>query len=84
MSEIFICPTRIPQPLRPNSRVITVKQLKDWVRDLPEVDALGDETEVWIGTEEGRSSPCQEIWPLNVRDKETLEESCSILLIPLR
>lgn len=59
---------------------ITVKQLKEWVKDLPEENALGEPTEVWIGTKGGESNECRAIWPLNLRDRGTPEESCDIIL----
>jgi hypothetical protein len=60
--------------------VITVRQLKEWVKDLAEVNGMGDDTEVWIDTRDGHSSPCRELCPLNVRDKDTNEESCDLFL----
>jgi|GEM_PF-5555286 len=59
---------------------ITVRQLKKWVKDLPEVNGMGDDTEVWLDNGDGTSSECRELWPLNVRDVGTPEESCDIIL----
>ena len=59
---------------------ITVKQLKEWVKDLPEKNVLGEDREVWIGTKGGVSNPCKAIWPLNARDRGTPGESCDIIL----
>lgn len=59
---------------------VTVRQLKEWVRRLPEVNGMGDATEVWIDTRDGHSSECRELRPLNLRDKDTAEESCDLLL----
>lgn len=60
---------------------ITVRQLKAWVKDLPEVNALGEDTEVWLDNGDGTSSECKELCPLNVRDKGSRLESCDVLLV---
>lgn len=55
-----------------NKNGITVKQLKDLVKDLPETDpANGEDYEVWIdGTDckPGLSNACKSIWQLNKGD----------------
>lgn len=61
---------------------ITVRQLKEWVEDLPEVNGMGDDTEVWIETGWCKSSPCRELCPLNARDVGTDEESCDLTISP--
>ncbi|MFA4971154.1 MAG: hypothetical protein WC683_00980 [bacterium] len=80
IEEAIASDRRIPPILRRD--VITVRDLKQWVQGLAEVNAVGDDTEVWIATEDGRhSNPCRELSPLNVRDRDTAEASCDILLI---
>ena len=44
---------------------MTVKDLKDAIKDWPEVDDNGDQLEVWLG-KDGLSNQCVEITPLNV------------------
>jgi hypothetical protein len=51
-----------------NSNGITIKELKELVKDLPETDEYGEDFEVWIETGENLSSPCKEIWRLNKGD----------------
>lgn len=53
-----------------NENGITVKQLKELVKDLPETNELGDNYEVWItNTEDNRlSSVCKYIYRLNDGD----------------
>jgi len=59
---------------------ITVKQLKEWVEGLAEVNGMGADTEVWLDNGDGTSSECRELCPLNVRDKGWPEESCDIII----
>ena len=47
---------------------MTVRQLKDWLRDRPEADENGDEYEVWVATGAGLSSPCEAAYKLNAGD----------------
>ena len=51
-----------------NEMGITVKQLKEIVKDWPETDTLGEDSEVWIMTGETLSSPVVAISPLNSAD----------------
>jgi len=55
-----------------NENGLTIKQLKEYVKNLPEIDEdTGKSYEVWIdGTncETGLSNVCKEIWPLNKCD----------------
>jgi len=51
-----------------NEMGITVKQLKEIVKDWPETDTLGEDSEVWIMTGEALSSPVVAISPLNSAD----------------
>lgn len=46
----------------------TIRELKEFVRDLPETDEYGEDFEVWIMTAPTLSSPCVKIWPLNKGD----------------
>jgi hypothetical protein len=43
---------------------LTVKQLKELIKDWPEEYENGDETEVWIDDGPG-TSQVREVWPLN-------------------
>jgi hypothetical protein len=45
--------------------MITVKQLKELIKDWPEVNQDGDPAEVWIRTAAGLSSPCVGYHALN-------------------
>lgn len=58
-----------------NTNGITIRQLKEWLADAKEVDENGDDYEVWLETEDGRSSPVTEIWPLNIGDVELKRSS---------
>lgn len=55
-----------------NTEGITIKELKNWLKDLPEIDEdTGEEFEVWInGTncEYGLSNACKSIIKLNKGD----------------
>jgi hypothetical protein len=58
-----------------SGEVITIKELKDFVKDLPEKDSYtGDDYEVWIGRG-NISNPCRQLWTLNKSDR-----GCDILL----
>lgn len=50
-----------------NNNGITVRQLKELVKDLPETNAEGDDFEVWVGGKNNTSNVCKAIWPLNKR-----------------
>jgi hypothetical protein len=47
---------------------LTVRQLKELIKDWPETYDNGEETEVWIEFAGGLSNQVKEVWPLNVRD----------------
>ena len=54
-----------------NETGITVKQLKEWIKDLPEADIDGDEFEVWIdgtGCEPGLTNVCKSVSMLSFGD----------------
>ena len=44
---------------------LSVRELKEFVRDLPEVDEYGDDFEVWIGGENGLSNCASYVMRLN-------------------
>lgn len=47
---------------------LTVKELKELIKDWPETDKDGNASEVWIETEFGVSNVVKEVWPLNETD----------------
>ena len=50
---------------------LTVRELKEFIKDWPEIDSNGNPTEVWVEIGEGVSAPALEVWPLNCkREKE--------------
>lgn len=49
-------------------RGLTVRELKAIIKDWPEEDEFGNESEVWIETEEGVSNIVKSVWPLNSTD----------------
>jgi hypothetical protein len=51
-----------------NENGITVKELKEFIKDWPEVDDNGDPYEVWFQTGRGLSSVCTEVCKLNGGD----------------
>lgn len=52
-----------------NPNGITVRELKEWLRDWPETNpTTGDEYDVWLATGDGRSSPCTAAVRLNRGD----------------
>jgi DNA polymerase sigma len=62
---------------------LTVKQLKDLIKDWPEVDEMGDPCEVWLGTLNGYSNICTEVSSLNLcsfTDGTVAKESADLLL----
>ena len=54
---------------------MTIRELKDWVNQLPDKDKNGEDREVWVETGVGLSSPAIRAWPLN-----STEDSCDIIL----
>ena len=71
-------PDRIPDAVA-NSEPITIRELKEMIRNWPETDLRGDDTEVWIERPDGPSSPCVRVFPLNYRTRGGME-SADILL----
>ena len=51
-----------------NRNGITVRQLKEYIKNLPEVDDMGEDYEVWISTGGGLSNVAKEICRLNKGD----------------
>lgn len=47
---------------------LTVRKLKEIIKDWPEEYETGELTEVWIETNPNESNPVMCIWPLNLRD----------------
>ena len=60
---------------------MTVKELKEIIKDWPEVDGNGEPTEVWINSGKGLSSIANSAVKLNTRiNIETKQEWSDILL----
>lgn len=55
-------------PMKQFDQAMTVKELKDYVRDLPEVGSNGEPYEVWVGTGKYLSSPVVLVCRLNEGD----------------
>jgi hypothetical protein len=51
-----------------NEGGITINQLKEWVKELPESDANGENYEVWISANKGWSKLAVELCILNEGD----------------
>lgn len=47
---------------------LTVKELKELIKDWPETNSLGEPTEVWFEDEKCESSRVRQVWPLNDGD----------------
>ncbi len=47
---------------------LTVRELKALIKDWPEEDIFGNESEVWIETEEGVSNIVKSVYPFNRTD----------------
>ena len=48
---------------------ITIRQLKEFIKDWPEIDPYnGEEFELWVETSDGLSSPVQSVVRLNTAD----------------
>lgn len=56
------------EDLKSDCRPITIKQLKDFIKDCPEYDENGDPYEVWIGDGTGLNTPAWRICKLNQYD----------------
>jgi len=61
---------------------VTVAQLKQHIENWPETDAMGQPTEVWIGTGVTLSSQCLTVEPLNYRIKDDGLPTSDLLLCP--
>ena len=69
---------------------LTVKELKEMIKDWPEVDDLtGQPTEVWVETGWCRSARVMEVWPLNLKQaiktengQDDVKESADLVLKP--
>lgn len=60
---------------------MTVKELKDLIKDWPEEDLMGDPTEVWVETGRNLSSPVTIAGMLNHRmDDKTGKEWSDLIL----
>jgi len=64
----------------PFVRGMTVKELKELVKDWPEVTNYGEPTEVWIETGRGWSSPVVVAMALNLRDMEDGTKTADLVL----
>ncbi len=63
------------------SNGMTVKQLKDMVRDWPEQNDAGEDNEVWVGSiGKGFTNQVVSICPLNLRYNENGNPTADILL----
>lgn len=62
---------------------LTVRELKEIIKDWPEEDANGNPCEVWIGDKEGTSNQVKEIWPLNMRESEDGSKKWADILLDL-
>lgn len=54
---------------------LTVRKLKELIRDWPEIDHNGDECEVWILHPNGHSDVAIEVTPLNYRNIDGIESA---------
>lgn len=52
----------------PKTKAITVKQLKEFIKDWPDEDQFGEPSEVWVETAPGLSNGAGEIGTLNQTD----------------
>ena len=54
-------------PLSDNG--VTVRELKDWLADLPDTDPVtGEPSEVWVEVDRHKSCPVKQVWSLNRAD----------------
>ncbi len=53
--------------MREFSTVLTVRELKELIKDWPEKNKYNEDCEVWVETGKGLSSPVVLISPLNMR-----------------
>lgn len=59
---------------------MTVRELKEMIKDWSEIDVNGEDCGVWIETRRGLSSPVTMSWPLNMREDEDGNLSADFLL----
>lgn len=64
----------------PFANGMTVKQLKELIKDWPEMDRDGEPTEVWIETGKGLTSPVTMATTLNLREMDDGTETADFLL----
>ena len=64
---------KIKEECQHYSQGMTVKELKELIKDWPEEDPYGESNEVWIETGKMLSSPVIEAAPLNYRRNITKE-----------
>lgn len=64
-----------------SGEILTVRALKDIIKDWPETDKYGDDCEVWMTTGFCASSPVINACPLNYRKHEG-KEWADILFSP--
>jgi DNA-binding transcriptional MerR regulator len=58
---------------------LTVKELKELIKDWPETDEHGEDCEVWIETGSNLSSPVTIVSPLNMRNENGIVSADIIL-----
>ena len=69
-------------PLEPgDGTCITVRQLKEWLSQIPDDGPYGEPGEVWIGTADNISNPCMRVSTLNLRERDGVQ-CCDIILEP--
>lgn len=59
---------------------MTVRELKEMIKDWPETNNLGEDCEVWIETGKNLSSPVTTAGPLNLREDEDGNISADFIL----
>ena len=59
---------------------MTIKDLKELIKDWPEIDSNGLPTEVWLESGDMLSSACMQYSKLNVRTKEDGTDCYDLLL----
>lgn len=50
------------------TRAITVRELKELIKDWPDIDERGEQNTVWVGNHESTSNECRRVVPLNRGD----------------
>ena len=59
---------------------LTVRELKDWLAQIPDKTSDGEDCETWIETGRNLSSPVVRVCPLNRRHDDD-SEWCDVLLV---